>query len=154
MASVTRLVTFADVDDDVADARRISVSLRHEAVLASGRHVMLLDDRGWSVSFGGSGPVEEPSDGVSRAGMPDIWATTSVEDIVDTARVVVGPDEPFGGRSYEDMAVGHWAALTEVLGRHGIAADALELPRLPHDVVLSPRLLARLGQNPGGAVKS
>ena len=65
----------------------MSVSARHEAVLVNGRCV-LLDDRGWSLS----------------GGTFDIWAVTSVEDIVDTARVVVGPDEPFGSRSHEDMA--------------------------------------------------
>ncbi len=61
--------------------------------------------------------------------MPDIWAVTSVEDIVDTACVVVGPDEPFGGRSHEDMEADHWAHLTEVLRQQGIVADALELKR-------------------------
>jgi hypothetical protein len=32
---------------------------------------------------------------------------TSVEDIVDTTRMVVGPDEPFGERSHEDMEADH-----------------------------------------------
>ncbi len=91
MGAVTRLVTFLDVADD-ADSRRMSVSARHEAVLVNGRRVLLLDDRGWSAS-----------------GPPNIWALTSVEDIVDTARMVVGPDEPFSGRSQEDSAADHWA---------------------------------------------
>jgi hypothetical protein len=43
--------------------------------------------------------------------------------------------------------------LTEVLRQHGIVADALELKRLPHDVVLSERLLARVGRDPGDAVQ-
>lgn len=129
-------MTFLDVDDDNADPRRMSVSARHEAVLGDGRHVLLLDDRGWGVS-----------------GPPDIWAVTSVEDVVDTARVVVGPDEPFGGRSHEDMQADHWASLAGVLRRQGVPADAVELRRLPHDVVLSERLLARLGRDPGGAVR-
>lgn len=64
---------------------------------------------------------------------------------MDTARMVVGPDEPFGGHSQEDMEADHWAHLTEVLRQHGIVAGALELKRLPHDVVLSERLLARVG---------
>jgi hypothetical protein len=51
-----------------------------------GRRVLLLDDRGWSAS-----------------GPPGIWAVTSVEEIVDMARTVVGPDEPFGGG--EDRAL-------------------------------------------------
>ena len=106
----------------------MSVSARHEAVLKNGRRVLLLDDRGWSVS-----------------GPPDIWAVTSVEEIVDTARVVVGPDEPFGARSHKDMETDHWAQLTEILRRHGVVADALDLKRLPHDIVLSQRLIARVG---------
>ncbi len=67
--------------------------------------------------------------------------------------MVVGPDELFGGRSHEDMEADHWAQLTEVLRRQGIDADALELKRLPHDVVLSERLLARVGHDPGAAVQ-
>jgi hypothetical protein len=127
VAPPTRLVTFLDVDADVAHARQVSVSARHEAELADGRRVLLLDDRGWSES-----------------GPPDIWATTTVEGIVATARTVVGPDEPFGGRSYEDMAADHWAQLASVLRQQGIVADVMELKRLPHDVVLSERLLARV----------
>jgi hypothetical protein len=69
---------------------------------------------------------------------------------VDTARVVVGPDEPFAGHSHGDMAAGHWAHLAGVLRRQGVAVDAVELERLPHDVVLSERLLARLSPDPGG----
>jgi hypothetical protein len=137
MVPVAHLVTFVDVDEQVADARRISVSARHEAVLVGGRRVLLLDDRGWSES-----------------GPPNIWALTSVEDIVDTARVVVGPDEPFGGRSHEDMEADHWAHLVGVLRQQGIVVNALELKRLPHDVVLSERLLARVGHDPAAGAES
>lgn len=106
----------------------MSVKLRHEVELADGRRVLLLDDRGWD----GSGAV-------------GIWARTSVEDVVATARVVVGPDEPFEDRSFEDMAADHWAHLRDVLSGHGVATDPLELRQLPQDVVLSERLRARLG---------
>lgn len=123
---MTRLVTFVDVESDIVGTR-LSVSARHEAVLMNGRHVLLLDDRGWSAS-----------------GPSHIWALTSVEDIVNTARTVVGPDEPFGGRSDEDMEADHWAQLADVLRQHGIVVDALDLKRRPHDVVLSERLLARV----------
>jgi hypothetical protein len=54
MAAVACLLTFVDIadDDDAAhDARRMSVSARHEVVLADGRRVVLLDDRGWSEQF-------------------------------------------------------------------------------------------------------
>lgn len=112
----------------------MSLSARHEAVLVDGRRVLLLDDRGWSAS-----------------GRPNIWAVTSVEDIEETARVVVGPDEPFDGRSQEDMERDHWAYLTGVLRQQGVLVDASTLTRLPHDVVLSERLLARIGRDPGDA---
>jgi hypothetical protein len=61
--------------------------------MGGGRRVVLLGDRGWSLSVGTSEPVHHVSDGVGRAGLPDIWAMTSVEDIMETACVVVGPDE-------------------------------------------------------------
>lgn len=126
-------MTCVDVDVDASHARQMSVSTRHEAVLVDGRRVLLLADRGWGLS-----------------GPPDIWATTSVEDIVGTARMVVGPDEPFADRSHADMEAEHWADLTDVLRRQGIVADTPGLKRLRHDVVLSPRLLARIGHRPGG----
>jgi hypothetical protein len=71
VAPVTRLVTFVELD--FADARQMSVSARHEAVLVDGRRVLLLDDRGW----GASGP-------------PNIWALTTAEDIADTPQYAGG----------------------------------------------------------------
>jgi hypothetical protein len=140
MPRVVRLVTFADVRED-ADARRISVSARHDAVLEDGRRLLLLDDRGWASTLGGAGATD----------VADIWALTSEHDIAETTRVVVGPDEPFGGRSQGDMETDHWNALAEKLRADGVVVDAGELRQLPHDVVLSDRLLARLGRSPGDA---
>lgn len=130
MSAVTRLVTFVDVDDQAED-QQISVSARHEAQLADGSRVLLLNDRGWGVS-----------------GPPDIWARTSVEDIVDTTRTVVGSDQPFGDRSPDDMEADHWASLQQIAQRQGVIVDAAELRQLPHDVVLSRRLLARIAGDP------
>lgn len=134
---MARLVTFVEVDDTVADPRRLSVSARHEAVLTNGDRVLLLADRGWSAS----GPV-------------NIWAVTSVEEIRDTARMVVGPDEPFGSRSQKDMEADHWASLAAVLRRQGVDVDVLALGRLPHDVVLGQQLLERIGPQPTDGVSS
>jgi hypothetical protein len=118
MTSVARLVTLVAAVDDGADARRMSVSARHEAVLLDGRRFVLLDDRGWSSSLGVV--VDEVSDDDSLGeDVPDIWAVTSVEDIEETARCVVGPDEPFDGRSQEDMEADHWGYLSEVLRQQG-----------------------------------
>lgn len=127
MTAVTRLVTFADVDNDVDDTQ-ISVSACHEAELADGSRVLLLNDRGWA---------ESPS-----------WPAPSVEHVQEVTRMVVGPDEPFDGLSDEDMAAAHWDSLQQILQRQGVVVDAAELKELPHDIVLSQRLLARIGANP------
>ena len=160
MHRVVRLVTLADVREDAAvdhsrdpsgnrgwaavplearldvDPLRISVSARHEAVLEDGSRLLLLDDRGWTEELRGAGANE----------VDDLWALTAESDIVATARMVVGPDEAFGGRSQGDMETDHWNALAETLRTQGVVIDAGELRRLPHDVVLSDRLRARLGQ--------
>ncbi|WP_221935283.1 hypothetical protein [Janibacter cremeus] len=65
------------------------------AVLADGHRVTLLDDRGWS------------------CGGDDIWRRTSVEEIQETARVVVGPDEAYGRHSQADIAADHWVDLAD-----------------------------------------
>ncbi|WP_051299486.1 hypothetical protein [Arthrobacter castelli] len=63
------------------------------------------------------------------------------------------PDEPFDGRSSDDMEAAHWGHLVEVLRQQGVVADPLQLKRAPHDVVLSERLLARIGRDPGDAIQ-
>jgi hypothetical protein len=151
MAAVTRLITLVDVQDDVADPRQMSVSALHEAVLEDGRRVLLLDDRGWTSSALTASWGEVP-DGESRRDQLDTWALTSVEDIEETARVVVGPDEPAEGRSQADAEADHWAHLADVLRQQGVVVDTLELKQLPHAVVLSERLLARIGGGRGGFV--
>ena len=130
--SVARLVTLLEARDDGTDPRTMSVSARHEAVLTDGRRILLLADRGWTSSLN-----RMPSEDTG------IWAETSIEEIEQTARTVVGPDEPYAGRSREDMEAGHWGSLADVLRDQGVVVDARELQRLPHDVVLSERLLAR-----------
>jgi len=123
------------------DARRISVTARHEAVLEDGSRLPLLDDRGWTQELRGPG-----ADAID-----DLWALTPERDIVETARTVVGPDEPFGGRSQDAMESDHWKALAGILRAQGVVVDAAELRQLPHDVELSDRLRSRLRQSPGGA---
>ncbi|GAA2736417.1 hypothetical protein GCM10009867_21060 [Pedococcus aerophilus] len=130
---MTRLVTSVEVDDAVADPRRLSVSAIHEAVLSNGDRVLLLNDRGWSIS-----------------GPPDVWSSMSVAEIANTARMVVGPDEAFDGYSQEDMKASHWAFLAAVLRRQSAAdIEGPALRELPHDVVLGKRLLARLSASAG-----
>lgn len=126
MDTVSRLLTSVDVDDRAGD--RISVSARHELELTDGSRVLLLDDRGW----GESGR----------------WDMTSVEDGQRTARMVVGPDEPFGDLTQEDMAADHWDHLSRIAREQGIAVDGADLRLLPHDVLLSRQLLTRVGAHP------
>lgn len=109
----------------VPDPHELSCSALHQAVLDDGRRVRLLSDRGWSVH----GPAE---------------VRTSVGEIEAEARTVVGPDEPYGGRSQADMAADHWSDLAEILRRQGVEVDAEQLRRLPHEVQLSRRLRARI----------
>jgi hypothetical protein len=148
VAVVSRLLTFVDIadeDDDGPDARRMSMSARHEAVLTDRRRVVLLDDRGWSEQLGVVGDAE-PSRQEQRVVEPlRIWAYETAEEIERTARVVVGPDEPFKGHTQAEMEASHWDSLARVLQREGIEVEAAELRALPHDVELSDRVLARLG---------
>lgn len=123
VSELRRLVTIADVHRQ-ADDEILRVSARLELELASGTRLVLLNDRGW----GGGG-----------------WASASASEVQKTARDVVGPDEPYGGRSQEDMAILHWNSLLDTARRQGVVTDVAELRQLPHDVVLAPRLLARIG---------
>jgi hypothetical protein len=136
---VVRLLTLVDArdeDDDGPGGRRMSLSARHEPVLADGRRVVLLDDRGWSAELRVTGGGE-PSLG--------IWAYETAEEIERTARFVVGPDEPFESRTQAEMEASHWNSLARILQQEGIDARGAELRALPHDVELSDRVLARLG---------
>lgn len=125
VAQAVSLVTHVELEE--ATARRVSFSARHEAVLDDGRRVLLLDDRGWS---------SWPSDGVYRP--PDR------DDVERTARMVVGPDEPLADETYESMDESHWALLADRLHEKGFAIESAELRRLPHEVVLGPRVRAAL----------
>lgn len=126
-----RLVTSIDINEAAGPEfnpdRRMSISALHELELAGGRRVILLDDRGWSSS-----------------GPRDIWSYESLEGLTETARAVVGPDEPPEGRSYEDEAAMHWAHLAANARAQGVMIEAYELARLPHEVEVSLEIRARL----------
>ena len=132
MVRAERLETTVRLVDAPDDGRSYAVSVRLDAVLDDGRHVVVLDDRGWSATA--SGPVDAPG----------VWGRASAAELEDTARVVVGPDEPAPGRTHEEEGALHWAALAARLGDVGVVVDGDGLARLPHDVVLDERLRARL----------
>ncbi|RMI13868.1 hypothetical protein [Cellulomonas triticagri] len=129
MTTPERLVTRIALDGEAhaGDRWQVSISAVLALETADGRRVTLLDDRGWSTS----GPV-------------DMWTWTTPADLADTARTVVGPDEPIHGESYEGMAASHWGALASVAGAQGIAVTPDVLVALPHDVEMAPEIRERL----------
>jgi hypothetical protein len=48
----------------------------------------------------------------------------------------------------------HWAYLAGILRQQGLAANTDDLKGLPHDVVLSERVLALLGRDPEASGRS
>jgi hypothetical protein len=138
MTRAIRLVTTADARDTDTPTE-ISVAVRLDAVLDEGRTVTLLDGRGWTAALRGPGAAE---------GL-DAWAGVTDREVEETARVVVGPDEPFGGRTQADMEADHWNALAATLRAAGVDAAGEDLSRLPHDVVLSDGLRAQLDRSSG-----
>ncbi len=119
MGSVQRLLTFADLDD--RGPRGHSISARLVAELTDGRHVVLLDDRGWTSGHGGV-------------------AGHTPEEVEMTARMVVGADEPWGDQTRAQVESDHWATLERKLQDAGVATDATDLRTLRHDVEISHRL--------------
>ena len=124
MRHAKRLLTSIDVDSPDPG---MSISALLELECTDGHRVTLLDDRGWS-STGGSRD----------------WAFTSLQDLTDTARTVVGPDEPRDGVSYEGEAAVHWGDLAAGARAAGVAVQGPELAGLPHDVHISEEILLRL----------
>jgi len=135
MSGARRLVTSIDIDESAGpesnNDRRLSIVALHELELSGGRRLTLLDDRGWAAS-----------------GPSGIWSYESVDTLTQTARIVVGPDEPLGGRSYEENAALHWAHLTGIAQAQGVPVEAGELATLLHDVDISARIRARLTDVP------
>lgn len=119
MRSVRRLLIFADLGD--RDGRGHSISARLVAELADRSHVVLLDDRGWTSGHGGA-------------------TGHSPQEVEMTARMVVGPDEPWGDKTRAQMESDHWATLQRKLQDAGVATDGTALRALHHDVEISHRL--------------
>lgn len=119
---MSRLVTHLDIAAEESADVQISARLELEIGSAS---TPLLTDRGWGLS------------GIE-------WSALTVEEVEKEARVVVGPDEPFGDRTEKDMQRDHWLHLASVAAQQGVSIAVSDLSRLPHDVVLSQRLIARL----------
>jgi hypothetical protein len=117
-----RLVTYASLEDQSPSS--YSVALRHVARLPDGREVVLLDDRG----FGGGTTSPEV-----------VWTREQVE--LD-ARTCVGPDEPVGRQTRDEVDRWHREVIAQRLQAAGVAISADEVSRLEHAVVLDERLTA------------
>jgi hypothetical protein len=152
MAAVKRLVTSVDLEgrDPGPNARTMNVRALHEAVLADGQRILLLNDRGWSQTMftvWASGP--KPSDEDRRQWElddPGVWAHETIEDVQETARSVVGPDGAYGDQTEADMEREHWEWIAQALCERGVGVTAAQLQQLPHDVELSKSVLARIGR--------
>ncbi|MER5738418.1 MULTISPECIES: hypothetical protein [unclassified Streptomyces] len=128
--AVTRLVTHVELNPARTTDRQLDVSARLEAELPDGRTLVLLDDRGWAESVVGDAAIRD---------------FLTVESVAETARTVVGPDEPRDGETREQAEAAHWGALAGLLARRGVRVDAAALAALPHDVVPGERLRAWAG---------
>lgn len=109
-----------------AFARQLNFRVEEFARLSDGRRLTLTDDRGWSIS--GPGSTAD-----------DLWVYQTVESIhADVLNVLLPDDAEQTGDEHP------WASLAAHLRAHGVEATPEDLRRLPYDVILSPRLRARL----------
>ncbi|MEV8143284.1 hypothetical protein [Specibacter sp. NPDC078709] len=129
MAVVTRFVSVVELTEG-ANSQGVSVSVLLEAELANGRSLVVLDDRGWNSN--------QP------------WDQARPEQIRETARTVVGPDEPYGEQTMADAVTAYWDYIRRILAEYGIESRSTELQAIPHEVVLSERVLERLKHRADG----
>jgi len=133
---LVRLLTVVDVREDDTDARRMSLSARHEAVLADGRRVVLLDDRGWSEEIRAAGGDNIAGDSVQP------YPQFSVERMLARAPDVIVVGSHKGGPSPAPLTA-HTSLPAVKNGRvHSVDGDFLFRPG-PR-VVDGIELLARL----------
>lgn len=130
MTRATSLLVTAELDDAQSSKGQVSVAVRLELMLENGRKILLLDDRGW--------------------GTNQQWSVVSEKEIRETALVVVGPDEPFGGMSQKSTAADHWQYLGLIAQQHGFVVGPLELSLLPDEVRVGPKLRMRFGGSASG----
>lgn len=129
MAVVSRFVSVVELAEG-ANSQGISVSVLLEAKLDNGQSLVVLDDRGWNSS--------QP------------WDQAQPEQIQETARTVVGPDEPRGEQTMADATSAYWNYLRKILAEYGIESSSTELQAIPHEVVLCERVLERLKHRADG----
>jgi hypothetical protein len=137
-----RFETVAEIEGDgLPDADTtapgISVQARVDAILADGRRLPVVDDRGWSEFVHGVHEIDV-----------DPWTLQTAEGIGEGALMVAGPDEPVGDETHEDMEAWYWRGIAARLAEHGIDAGPEALAALPRSVVLGDALRAKLSPPP------
>ncbi|MHA7178179.1 hypothetical protein ACX80D_16165 [Arthrobacter sp. Sr24] len=128
MTSVVRLVSVVDINEG-SNPLMVSVSVTHMAELDNGQSLLLLDDRGWNSN--------QP------------WTASDAAEIQETARTVVGPDEPYGDQTIDDAVAAYWDYIRRILAEEGIKTSSANLMTIKHDVVLSDSVLGRLNSENG-----
>lgn len=124
MAKISRLVSVAEANETHHPSAGLSVSVSLSVELDDGRSVVVLDDRGWNSN--------------------QRWADATSAEIEQTARDVVGPDEPYGEQTMEEAIAAYWEYLRKILAAHGVEMNSGVLRTAPHEVVLSESVLTRL----------
>ncbi|MBV9604635.1 MAG: hypothetical protein JO027_06000 [Solirubrobacterales bacterium] len=71
-------------------------------------------------------------------------ASQTVEQVEQTARTVVGPDEPLSGGSWAEAEAAYWAMLGQKLKDAGVDANGAEMATLIHEVEISDRVRSLL----------
>lgn len=124
MATLSRLVSVVEANETHHPSAGLSVSVSLSVELEDGRSIVVLDDRGWNSNLR--------------------WADATSAEIQQTARDVVGPDEPYGDQTREEATAAYWEYLRKILAAQGVETNAGVLRSAPHDVVLSESVLRRL----------
>ena len=130
MSELISLGASCDLVAEDERERTLSFEVVEFALLADGRRVTLLDDRGWSSAFRGADGSETHWDHL-----------TAVSIERDVLNVVLPDDAEETGETHE------WAWFAERLRDEGVETTVDELKDLPYEVVLSPRLRARLASS-------
>ena len=127
--SVLRFLTEVELSE--SDDAAVSAVL--VAVLDDGGRVVVLDDRGawWSVHGSAPGAAVDP------------WVHVSREDLIQQVTAAVGPEEPEEDSS-RDMVAAYWEFIAARLSESGVDTRGADLSAVASEVVLSPRVEARL----------
>lgn len=131
--SVARLKTLVSFGEDTPE--RASVALELFAVLENGTEHLLLADRGfcWALS---SAPASH------WTGM--MWS----DELKDSARACVGPDEPRESQTPSQAEHDHWSVLADDLRIvRGVTTTPAQLAKTPHDVVFDDAITRRLADD-------